>query len=157
MKYCTKCGNEMFDEAVVCVKCGCAVNNTATSSGYSGYRSRDLLRQLSDRVKIDGIIWLVIGILQVLAGLFWNWILLIIGALNIVTAVQDLSYSKTVLERPMGIVDKFRPLTGPIITLVYNLIFGGVIGVAGTIYYLIGVRDFVLKNETAFKDEVIAA
>ena len=115
MKYCTKCGNEMLDEAVVCVKCGCAVNNTATSVGC---RSRDLLRQLSDRVRIDGIIWLVIGILQVLMGLFWNWILLIIGALNIVTAVQDLNYSKTVLESPMGIVEKFRPLTGPIITLV---------------------------------------
>ncbi len=23
MKYCSKCGNEMFDEAVICVKCGC--------------------------------------------------------------------------------------------------------------------------------------
>ena len=26
MKYCTKCGNELIDEAVVCTKCGCAVN-----------------------------------------------------------------------------------------------------------------------------------
>lgn len=25
MKFCTKCGNELFDEAVVCMKCGCAV------------------------------------------------------------------------------------------------------------------------------------
>jgi len=25
MKYCTHCGNEIHDEAVVCVKCGCAV------------------------------------------------------------------------------------------------------------------------------------
>ena len=25
MKYCVKCGNEMVDEAVICVKCGCAV------------------------------------------------------------------------------------------------------------------------------------
>ncbi|MBQ7387545.1 MAG: hypothetical protein IJW03_05225 [Clostridia bacterium] len=24
MKYCNKCGNELFDEAVVCPKCGCA-------------------------------------------------------------------------------------------------------------------------------------
>lgn len=24
MKYCIKCGNECVDEAVVCVKCGCA-------------------------------------------------------------------------------------------------------------------------------------
>lgn len=23
MKYCTKCGNELIDEAVVCTKCGC--------------------------------------------------------------------------------------------------------------------------------------
>lgn len=25
MKYCTKCGKELFDDAVVCVGCGCAV------------------------------------------------------------------------------------------------------------------------------------
>ncbi len=27
MKYCTKCGNELFDEAVICPKCGCPVEN----------------------------------------------------------------------------------------------------------------------------------
>ena len=26
MKFCTKCGNELIDEAVVCTKCGCATN-----------------------------------------------------------------------------------------------------------------------------------
>ena len=37
MKYCSKCGNELFDEAVICPKCGCAVvehsqyNNTASN------------------------------------------------------------------------------------------------------------------------------
>jgi len=25
MKYCEKCGNQLFDEAVMCPKCGCAV------------------------------------------------------------------------------------------------------------------------------------
>lgn len=29
MKFCTKCGNELLDEAVVCMKCGCAVSNSA--------------------------------------------------------------------------------------------------------------------------------
>ena len=30
MKFCTKCGAELMDEAIVCIKCGCAVeNNTA--------------------------------------------------------------------------------------------------------------------------------
>ena len=28
MKYCSKCGAEMMDEAVFCVKCGCAVENS---------------------------------------------------------------------------------------------------------------------------------
>ena len=29
MKYCTKCGNELVDEAVVCTKCGCATNSNS--------------------------------------------------------------------------------------------------------------------------------
>lgn len=27
MKFCTKCGNELMDEAVICPKCGCIYNN----------------------------------------------------------------------------------------------------------------------------------
>lgn len=29
MKYCSKCGNELLDEAVMCPKCGCMVENRA--------------------------------------------------------------------------------------------------------------------------------
>lgn len=32
MKYCTKCGNELIDEAIVCPKCGCAVENGAETN-----------------------------------------------------------------------------------------------------------------------------
>ncbi|MBQ4111144.1 MAG: zinc ribbon domain-containing protein [Clostridia bacterium] len=148
MKYCTHCGNEILDEAVVCVKCGCSVN----PGGTPGAATPDLVQQLSTRVKVNGIIWMVIGILQIILGLTINWILLIIGALNIVSSVQDIQYSKSVLDEPFGIVEKFKPLTQPIIVLAYNLIFGGVIGVAGSIYYLVGVRNFVLSNESAFAD-----
>ena len=28
MKYCSKCGNELMDEAVICPKCGCPVENS---------------------------------------------------------------------------------------------------------------------------------
>ena len=28
MKYCSKCGTELFDEAVVCTKCGCPVQGS---------------------------------------------------------------------------------------------------------------------------------
>lgn len=30
MKYCTKCGAELFDEAVICPKCGCATESKPT-------------------------------------------------------------------------------------------------------------------------------
>lgn len=30
--FCSKCGKEINDEAVVCIHCGCAVNNTANKT-----------------------------------------------------------------------------------------------------------------------------
>ena len=61
-----------------------------------------------------------------------------------------MQYSKTVNEKPAGIMAKFEPLVGPIITLVYNLVFGGVIGVAGSIYYFAAIRSFVMENKVFF-------
>lgn len=147
MKYCTHCGKELVDEAVVCVGCGCAVAGTTARKAPN---PTELINTLSERVKTNGIIWLVIGIIQILIGIFLNWYVLIIGALNIISSIQDMTYSKKVLDNPDGIVKKFEPLTGPIITLVYNLIFGGLIGVAGSIYYFVGIRSFVMENKVAF-------
>lgn len=151
MKYCTYCGKELLDEAVICVGCGCAVDKQGASSvNQATTDTAALLNTLSERLKINGIIWLVIGILQILGGIFINWFLLIVGALNIVSSIQDMTYSKTLLETPTGIVAKFEPIIGPIITLVYNLVIGGVIGVAGSIYYFVAIRNFVMENKESF-------
>ena len=151
MKYCTHCGKELFDEAVICVGCGCAVtdHNKATTTGTTIANSA-LLNILSQRLNTNGIIWLVIGILQILGGVFIDWFLLIVGVLNIISSVQDMQYSKTLLESPTGIVAKFEPLTMPIIALVYNLVIGGVIGVVGSIYYFIAIRNYVMENKPYF-------
>ncbi len=41
MKYCTKCGQELVDEAVVCTRCGCAVaperRTEATDAPHMGF------------------------------------------------------------------------------------------------------------------------
>ena len=37
MKYCSKCGNELLDEAVICPKCGCS----------TGYRSNADLKNIA--------------------------------------------------------------------------------------------------------------
>ena len=36
MKFCTKCGKELHDEAVVCTGCGCAVND---NNGYNNFNN----------------------------------------------------------------------------------------------------------------------
>ena len=151
MKYCTHCGKKLLDEAVVCVGCGCAVEGRETQTfNNMSVDGTTLLNTLSQRLITNGIIWLVIGILQILGGIFINWFLLIVGVLNIVSSIQDMQYSKTLLEKPNGIVEKFEPITGPVITLVYNLVIGGIIGVVGSIYYFIGIRNYVMENKQFF-------
>ena len=77
--------------------------------------------------------------------------MLIVGVLNIVSSIQDMQYSKTLLENPTGIVPKFEPIVRPIITLVYNLVIGGVIGVVGSIYYFFAIRNYVMENKQFFE------
>ena len=149
--YCSKCGKEIVQNAAFCVGCGCAVGsqNTQTTNNMS-FDGATLLNALSQRLNTNGIIWLVIGILQIIGGVFFNWFLLIVGVLNIISSVQDMQYSKTLLENPNGIIAKFEPIVAPIITLVYNLIIGGVIGVIGSIYYFVAIRNYVMENKQFF-------
>lgn len=149
MKFCTHCGKELLDEAVICPGCGCDcvpnMNFAYNSQYYNANTDEILLRELSTKVKTNGIIWLCIGILQSISIIF-----IIVGVLNIITAISDIKYSDALLKNPVGIVKRFEPMTGTIITLVYNLIFGGVIGVAGSLYYILGIRNFVMNNRAAF-------
>ena len=146
--YCSNCGKEVLDGAAFCVGCGYAVSSKKTNKQSD--EGVKLLNTLSQRLNTNGIIWLVIGVLQILGGIFIEWFLLIVGVLNIISSVQDMQYSKTLLEKPSGIVAKFEPLTGPIITLVYNLVIGGVIGVVGSIYSFFAIRNYVMENKQFF-------
>ncbi len=143
MKYCTYCGKEIADEAVICTECGCAVNHIS---------NENLLQQLSTKLHTNAIIWIVIDALQIICGIFINWFILIVGILNIISSVQDINYSKNILLTPNGIVKKFEPLTGAVIVLIYNLVIGGFIGVIGSIYYFIAVRGFVMQNRIQFEN-----
>lgn len=144
MKYCTKCGKELFDEAVICMGCGC---RTEDSQKNESIESDELLNTLSQRIHTDAIIWLVIGAIQLFTGVFF-----IVGILNIISAINDMKYSKEVLQNPSGIVERYEPLTMPIIVFAYNLIFGGVIGIVGSIYYFVSIRGFVMENKAYFAD-----
>lgn len=155
--FCSKCGEEVKEGMHFCTGCGHPVSNSEASA-YNNFhqtvytqQSSDLVQRVSERVKTNAIIWIVIASLQLLLSIFVNWSFLIVGIINLISAISDLNYSKSVLQNSAGIVDKVKSLVGPIVTLVYNLLFGGVIGVAGSIYYLVAVRGFVMENESAFR------
>ena len=152
VRYCTHCGNEVSENAIVCVKCGCAIPRASTQSSQAGspFASASIVDTITQRIKTNGIIWIVIAGIQILMGISLNWILLIVGVLNLISSIQDLNYSKEFPNNPVGIVAKMKPLGGAIVVLIYNLVIGGIIGVAGSIYYLVAVRGYVLENEQAF-------
>ena len=60
MKYCTKCGNELFDEAVICPKCGCPVAPAGGNASVPAADRRDA------KVKSASILNTVAFILNIL-------------------------------------------------------------------------------------------
>ena len=138
MKFCRNCGYGMGEEWTQCSNCGSVMDNNNTMSD-------DKLKELSNRIKINGIIWFIIGVIQCCTAVFS-----IVGVINIISAIRDLKTSKTVFTYRVGLVQAYKPLLAPAIVFVYNLIFGGVIGVVGSLYYFFGIRGYVMDNADYF-------
>ena len=56
MKYCSKCGNEVVDEAVMCPKCGCSLGNNTPKKAPAGNQG----------INVKG---LVLGLVLILVGI----------------------------------------------------------------------------------------
>lgn len=157
---CKQCGRNFSEHAAMCPYCNIPLSapkakpvNTRKEPAIP-----EILLSLSQKVNTNGIIWLLVGILQIVIGiipiLMGNYALpyiLIVGVLNIIVGCRDMRYSKVLLCYPGEILERFTPLAGPIITLVYNGIFGGVFGVAGSVYYLVAIRGYVMRNKEQFE------
>lgn len=165
MSFCSNCGKKS-DGGNFCSGCGCRLNNQSNAApqqpqyAQQNYVQKNPVEVLTEKIKISVIIWSVIAGLQIIIGLYYftalynttnGLILWGIAALNIFAAYKDYKYSKEIIFNPIGIVTKYQPITSYIITLIYNLIFGGVIGVAGSIYDLT-VRNYVMTNVGVFND-----
>ena len=61
MKFCSKCGKELFDEAVICPHCGCAVDGTISNKASQVNQSEDVvsigLCVLAALIPLFGIIY----------------------------------------------------------------------------------------------------
>ena len=153
------------DVIVTCVWDGSVSNFYATGSAvqysqmpmgnYNNVNNSSLvyrkyIEEISAKMQTNGIIWCVIAGIQILVGVSYSSFMLIIGVLNLISAIDDMRSSKSFLSNPIGIVDKVKPVTGAVIALVYNLLIGGVIGCIGSIYYFLAIREYVMKNESIF-------
>jgi len=164
---CSECGKQYSDKAMACPNCGNPTRpistpiqpqtqpqyssatqyqmNTPTASQYA--------EKLATKEQTSGIIWTVIAVLQVIIAISGAWFTLIVAAVNGVVAYNSFQKAKKVRTPYPGMVVEYeKQLTGFIIALVYNAIFGGVIGVAGNIFDLI-TRNYVLTNRAVFESE----
>ncbi len=105
-----------------------------------------VLQNISNKEKAGGIIWIVVASLQLLIGLAYNWITLIIGIWNLIMGITTITNAGKMEQRANNIVEEYeKNLTNIIIFLVVNIFIGGLIGVIGAIYDLV-VRNYVLSN-----------
>lgn len=70
MKYCEKCGKELFDEAVLCMGCGCPV--AGASRMVSAPRQDDSLDHHVWNAATTNIVALIILVIGIVLGLFVN-------------------------------------------------------------------------------------
>ena len=141
MKFCKTCGRGLLEEVAVCPNCNSTMNEANTLSD-------DKLKTLSNNIKIESIIWIIIGIYQCLH--FFSPLTILVGVLNIISAVKGLKWSKDIFYYRVGLVNAYKPMATSIIVLIYNLLFGGVVGVIGSIYYFVAIRGYVMDNKDYF-------
>ena len=70
MKYCTKCGSEIADEAVICPKCGCAVDNVKPTASVNGMKIATKVFLILSCVSccVTAIIYFILGIVALTDG-----------------------------------------------------------------------------------------
>ncbi len=109
---------------------------------------KKVANELAEKEKLAAIIWLVIGIMQCL-----SFACIIAGVWNIYAAITRFKQAEAVKNPWPGIVNSYdKWQSNIIISIVINVIFGGVVGAVGGLYDLFVVRDFVLKNKEIFNE-----
>ena len=57
MKYCTKCGRELLDEAVICPGCGCAVESNVPA--VRGNEKESVLKTIANGIALFPLCWCI--------------------------------------------------------------------------------------------------
>ena len=177
MKYCSKCGKQILDEAVICVHCGCAVNNAFSNRNSEKEKEEeyeDALNRLENKLHTTNTWWTVIYCIQFaiaalifIAGIFTcieeeefaifpiyivaSMVFFLIGVFNLSMTQKSVEFLNRIKREPTKIVEYFEPAGGAITDLILNILFGFIFGMVGSILHLC-TRSFVMNNRRTFKE-----
>lgn len=106
----------------------------------------NLIRRIADYEKISGVIWIVVGVIQILLVLT-----LIAGVWNVFAGISRLNVVKRIKAQERSVVENFEGIAGLVVIGIINLIFGGVLGIL-FIGFDFFIRDQVLSNSRLFNN-----
>jgi hypothetical protein len=157
MSFCTDCGAQLVTGAAFCSKCGMkqeAVAATASSMGaplYTSYayaspaqQEDALIRRIAEYERISGILWIVLGVIQILC-----LVGIIAGIWNIFAGRSRLKFSPVIASRDATVPQAYDSITQLVVIGVINVLVGGFIGVAFVAFDFY-IRDKVLSNAHLF-------
>ena len=157
MRFCFGCGAQLVAGASFCTICG--VRQELVPAGASGLvvtahahanaltSEETLVRQIADYERISGIVWIVLGVLQILSlvGVF-------AGIWNIFAGRSRLKLYPLIAARDASVPAVFESLSGLVVIGIINILLGGFIGVIciGFDFY---IREKVLSNAHLFRQQ----
>jgi hypothetical protein len=106
--------------------------------------SDTLIRRISDYARISGILWIVLGSIQVL-----SIVGAIAGAWNIFAGITRLQAATRISNRDPKVPGEFNGITGLVSIGIINLLLGGVIGLLFVAFDFV-IRDKILSNPGLF-------
>ncbi|MCI5730161.1 MAG: zinc-ribbon domain-containing protein [Eubacterium sp.] len=171
--FCINCGKQIEENAAFCSGCGTPVSGTGSSATqntngnvnaggstmqqepvHETPRMRYFKESLGNKEMVSGIIWVCVGGVQIIISIFVFWYLIFVGIWNIVIGIMRINQKSQLRNKSGEIIynDYSGRLASIIVCLVANLLFGGIIGVAGAIYDLV-VRNYVMENVNLLRNE----
>ena len=106
--------------------------------------NQNLLRRIADYERISGILWIVLGVLQLCS---------IVGAIagiwNIIAGVSRFKLVPRIRAADATVPGEYQDITQLVIIAAINLFLGGIIGIACVVFDFY-IRDKVLSNAGIF-------
>lgn len=150
---CFRCGQQGAESTRYCSRCGLMFGSAATNSvpGVSFALptptgdADSILERIAEYERISAILWLVLGIIQVVSV-----VAIIAGIWNIIAAISRFKLPAMIRARDPAVPAAYEGVAQLIVLGVLNLFLGGAIGVLFVVFDFY-VRSLVLQHRHLFE------